>query len=45
LVRLKIKQKNAWLLIKKEDQYASKTDVLLENKSVISGLTLEEMGK
>lgn len=45
LVRLKIKQKNAWLLIKKEDEYASETDVLLENKSVISGLTLEEMGK
>ena len=45
LVRLKIKQKNAWLLIKKEDQYASETDVLLQNKSVITGLTLEEMGK
>jgi len=29
LVRLKIKQKNAWLLIKKEDQYAIETDVLL----------------
>ena len=40
LVRLKIKQKNAWLLIKKEDQYASETDVLLQNKSVITGLTL-----
>ena len=39
-VRLKIKQKNAWLLIKKEDQYASETDVLLQNKSVIIGLTL-----
>lgn len=45
LVRLKIKQKNAWLLIKKEDQYASETDVLLRNKSVISDLTLEEIGK
>ena len=45
MVRLKIKQKNAWLLIKKEDEYASETDVLLENKSVISGLTLEEMWK
>lgn len=43
LVRLKIPQKNAWLLIKKEDQYASETDVLMKNKSVISGLTLEEM--
>jgi bifunctional non-homologous end joining protein LigD len=44
LVRLKIRQKNAWLLIKKEDQYASKTDVLKKNKSVISALTLEKMG-
>ena len=45
LVRLKLKQKNAWLLIKKDDQYASETDVLKENKSVISNLTLEEMEK
>lgn len=45
LVKLKIKQKDAWLLIKKEDQFASDTDVLKENKSVISGLTLEEIGK
>lgn len=45
LVRLKIKQKNAWLLIKKEDQYAMEADILKKNKSVISDLTLEEMGK
>ena len=45
LVKLKIKQKDAWLLIKKEDEYARETDVLLENKSVISGLALEEIGK
>ena len=45
LVKLKIPQKNAWLLIKKEDEYASETDVLLRNKSVISHLTLEEIGK
>ncbi len=43
LVRLKIRQKNAWLLIKKDDQYASKTNVLKKNKSVISGLTLEKI--
>jgi len=41
LVRLKIKQKNAWLLMKKKDEFASSTDILKENKSVISGLTLE----
>lgn len=45
LIRLKIKQKNAWLLIKKEDQHASETDILKANKSVISNLTLEELEK
>jgi len=45
LVRLKIPQKNAWLLIKKKDEYASSADVLLENRSVISNVTLEEMEK
>lgn len=45
LVKLKIKQKDAWLLIKKEDQFASETDILKANKSVISNLTLEEIGK
>ncbi len=45
LVRLKIKQKNAWLLIKKNDKYATEADVLKENKSVISNLTLEEIRK
>ena len=45
LVKLKIKQKDAWLLIKKDDQFASETDVLLQDKSVISNLTLKEMEK
>lgn len=45
LVRLKELKRNAWLLIKKEDQYTSKTDVLKKNKSVISNLTLDEMEK
>ena len=45
LVRLKIKQKNAWLLIKKDDQYASETDVLEKDKSVISGKILEAFDK
>lgn len=40
LVRLKIKQKNAWLLIKKDDEYASSSDILKENKSVISDLSI-----
>ncbi len=45
LVKLKIKQKDAWLLIKKDDEYASDTDILKENKSVISNLTLEDIEK
>lgn len=45
LVRLKINQKNAWLLIKKDDQFATDSDVLKADKSVISHLTLEEMAK
>lgn len=45
LVKLKIKQKNAWILIKKKDQYANDADILKNNKSVISNLTLEEMEK
>jgi len=45
LIRLKIKQKNAWLLIKKDDQYAIEEDILKKNKSVISNLTLEEIEK
>jgi DNA ligase D-like protein (predicted 3'-phosphoesterase) len=45
LVRLKIPQKNAWLLMKKKDEYASSTDILEENKSVISNLTLDEIEK
>jgi bifunctional non-homologous end joining protein LigD len=42
LVRLKIPQKNAWLLIKKRDSFANELDVLQDNKSVLSNLTLEE---
>ena len=45
LIRLKIPQKNAWLFVKKKDEYASVTNILKENKSVISNLTLEEMAK
>ncbi|TDE41946.1 DNA ligase [Flavobacterium rhamnosiphilum] len=45
LVKLKIKQKNAWLLIKKKDQYASDDDVLKQDKSILSNMTLESMEK
>src|SRR5436190_7237790 len=43
LIKLKGKQENAWLLIKKDDKYASETDILKKNKSVISGVTLEQL--
>ena len=45
LVKLKIKQNNAWLLIKKRDQYASDEDVLQQDRSVISNMTLEGLEK
>jgi DNA ligase D-like protein (predicted 3'-phosphoesterase) len=43
LVELKTKQDNSWLLIKKNDQYASAADVLEQDKSVISNRTLESL--
>lgn len=43
LVKFKSKQDTTWLLIKKNDQYATDEDILKNNKSVISNLTLEEM--
>lgn len=45
LVKLKGKQENAWLLIKKDDRYATTEDILEKNKSVISKVTLESMEK
>lgn len=45
LVKLRGKQENAWLLIKKEDKYASEEDILKKNKSVISKSTLEALEK
>ncbi len=34
---------NSWLLIKKQDKYAKQTDITLNNKSVVSGKTIEQM--
>ncbi len=45
LVKLKIKQKDAWLLIKKKDQYASDDDVLQQDRSIVSNATLETLEK
>ena len=41
LVRLKNDQPDSWLLIKKRDAYASQKNVLEQDRSVASGLTLE----
>jgi len=38
-------QPNAWLLIKKDDEYALKEDILKKNKSVFTGKKLEERKK
>ncbi|MHC0441718.1 DNA ligase D [Flavobacterium sp. 3-210] len=43
LVKLYGKQENAWLLIKKQDKYATEDDILEKNKSVVSKRTLEQL--
>jgi bifunctional non-homologous end joining protein LigD len=43
LVKMNGKQENAWLLMKKDDQFATDADILQMNKSVISNVTLEEL--
>lgn len=45
LIKLKGKQENAWLLIKKHDPYAIESDILEKNKSVLSERTLEQVEK
>lgn len=45
LIKLKGKQENAWLLIKKQDPHATESDILNKNKSVITERTLEELEK
>ncbi len=46
LVKIKNgKQENAWLLMKKEDKYATDEDITEKNKSVISKVTLEQLAK
>lgn len=39
------KQENSWLLIKKDDEYASDKDILKKDKSVKSDLTIEKLKK
>ena len=44
LVKRKSNQENAWLLIKKKDEYATDQDILEQNKSVLTNRTLETLG-
>ncbi|MFV8443046.1 DNA polymerase ligase N-terminal domain-containing protein [Flavobacterium sp. LB2P44] len=41
LLKLKTKQANTWLLIKSKDRHASGRDILLQDKSVISNMTID----
>ncbi|HZU34455.1 MAG TPA: DNA ligase D, partial [Gemmataceae bacterium] len=43
LVKLKRGEKNAWLLIKKGDEWANDNDVTEDERSVLSGRTLDEV--
>lgn len=43
MVKVNGRGENGWLLIKHKDEYASKDDITLQDKSVQSGLTIEEV--
>jgi len=45
LVKLKSQEDNSWLLIKKNDSDATDVDILKEDKSVLSNLSLEDLEK
>lgn len=44
LVKIRSDEENSWLLIKKEDEYSSTRDITGEDRSVITGRRLEEVG-
>jgi bifunctional non-homologous end joining protein LigD len=43
LVKMKGRGENAWLLIKRRDEFASEENVLDQDKSVISGKSIEDL--
>jgi bifunctional non-homologous end joining protein LigD len=45
LVKLNNEEDNSWLLIKKNDSYATDVDILKKDKSVLSKVTLEDLAK
>ena len=45
LVRIKGREENAWLLIKKKDKYATSMDITRKGTSVQSGKTIEQVAR
>jgi bifunctional non-homologous end joining protein LigD len=45
LVNMKKPKQNAWLLIKKSDEFATDKDILKDNRSVLSGKGINEIGR
>ena len=45
LVDMKKPKQNAWLLIKKKDEYANSKNILSKDESVISGKKIDEIGE
>jgi bifunctional non-homologous end joining protein LigD len=43
LIKQKGRAENAWLLLKQKDKFAKKADVLKQDRSVVSRLTVDEM--
>lgn len=43
LVKIKKSAQDEWLLVKKRDQYATSSDILLSDRSILSGLSIEEI--
>jgi bifunctional non-homologous end joining protein LigD len=43
LVNMKRPKQNAWLLIKKKDEFATEEDILLNDRSVVSGKGINEI--
>src|SRR5688572_4744151 len=44
LLKLRRGEENAWLLVKKGDEFATTDDVTANDQSVLSGLTLDDVG-
>lgn len=45
LIKIKKGEPNAWLLVKKQDGFASSGDILKEDRSAVSGRTMDEISQ